>query len=272
MSIEHIELYKKIGVGLVVWMVIICSAHAPVRAEDHPFKPGERLTYVLKWGVIPAGEGMLEVYPMAEVDGEPAYHFVMKAKSNAFVDVFYKVHDRMDAYADAAMQHSLFFKKKQREGGYKRDVEVNFDWEKNQALYERKDKDNDKEVIDLMPGSFDPLSAFYFTRMMEMVPGTDIAHPITDGRKNVVGVAHVVRRETIKVADRYYDTFLIVPDLKHIGGVFKESKDATIQVWVTADHRRIPVKLKSKVVVGSFVGELVNAEGLDMEYRTSNSE
>jgi len=33
-------------------------------------------------------------------------------------------------------------------------------------------------------------------------------------------------------------------------------------LWVTADKRRIPVKIKSKVVVGSFVGELVSATGL----------
>jgi hypothetical protein len=30
-------------------------------------------------------------------------------------------------------------------------------------------------------------------------------------------------------------------------------------VWVTADERRIPVKIKSKVVIGSFVAELISA-------------
>jgi hypothetical protein len=31
------------------------------------------------------------------------------------------------------------------------------------------------------------------------------------------------------------------------------------KIWVTADSRRIPVKVKSKVVVGSFVAELIRA-------------
>jgi hypothetical protein len=44
--------------------------------------------------------------------------------------------------------------------------------------------------------------------------------------------------------------------------VFEKSKDARIQLWVTADRRHIPVKIKSRVVVGTFVGELVTAEGL----------
>jgi hypothetical protein len=59
-----------------------------------------------------------------------------------------------------------------------------------------------------------------------------------------------------------YDTYLIEPEIKHIGGVFEKSKNAKIKLWVTADKRKIPVKIKSKVVVGSFVGELVSATGL----------
>ncbi len=56
-----------------------------------------------------------------------------------------------------------------------------------------------------------------------------------------------------------------VNELKHIGGVFEKSKNAEIKVWVTADTRRIPVKIKSKVVVGSFIGELISDAGIEPE-------
>ena len=248
-------------IGLLWWLVFsLLVLYPPAWAQDYPFKPGERLTYVLKWGFIPAGKAVLEVQPMTEVEGQTARHFVLTARSNNFIDNFYKVRDRIDAYADAGMQHSVHFAKKQREGNYKRDVVVTFDWTEKQAQYANKGKKDDP--ISLMPGSFDPLSAFYFIRSMEMQPGSKISKPITDGRKNVVGEAKVIKRETINVGGQPYDTFLIVPDLKHVGGVFKESKNAKMQIWVTADHRRIPVRLKSKVVVGSFVGELVKVEGL----------
>jgi hypothetical protein len=71
----------------------------------------------------------------------------------------------------------------------------------------------------------------------------------------------VVRRETIRVPAGTFDTLLIEPDLSHVGGVFEKSPDAKIQLWVSADPRRVPVKLKSKVVVGSFSGELVSITG-----------
>ena len=114
-----------------------------------------------------------------------------------------------------------------------------------------------------MPGSFDPLSAFYFVRgTAKVAVGRVIERPITDGNKNIIGRVTVVKRETIRVKGTEYDTFLVEPELKDVGGVFEKSKNARIQIWVTADHRHIPVRLKSKVIVGSFVGDLVSTAGL----------
>ena len=65
-----------------------------------------------------------------------------------------------------------------------------------------------------------------------------------------------------KVKSRKYDTYLIEPEMKHIGGVFKKSKGAKIKLWITADKHRIPIRIKSKVTVGSFIGELIDASGI----------
>ena len=68
-----------------------------------------------------------------------------------------------------------------------------------------------------------------------------------------------MKREKIEVGKKVYDTYLIMPELKHVGGVFEKSKNAKIKLWITADERRLLVKIKSKVIVGSFIGELVPA-------------
>ena len=86
--------------------------------KDFPFYPGEKLTFLLKWTIIPAGESVLEVLPMETIDGVKAYHFLLTAKSNAFIDTLYKVRDRIDAYANTEMTHSMLYKKKQHEGKY----------------------------------------------------------------------------------------------------------------------------------------------------------
>jgi hypothetical protein len=236
------------------------SANIEAGENDLPFYPGEKLTFQLKWTFIPAGEAVLEVLPIETIEGVKAYHFLLTAKSNSFIDHFYKVRDKIDAYTDIEMTHSILYKKKQQEGKTDRHVVVNFDWKNNQAVYSTlKEK---RPPIDILPGSFDPLSAFYFVRLFDLEKKSVIESPVTDGKKCIIGKAALIKRETLKLESGTYDTYLIEPEIEHVGGVFEKSKDAKIQVWVTADHRRIPVKLKSKVVVGSFVGELVSAEGL----------
>ena len=107
------------------------------------------------------------------------------------------------------------------------------------------------------------MSVFYAFRFFDLKENNALEVPVTDGKKCVIGEAKVIRRETIKVESGTYDTYVVEPDLKHVGGVFKKSKNAKFRIWVTADARKIPVKIESEVIVGSFVGELISAEGIE---------
>jgi len=109
------------------------------------------------------------------------------------------------------------------------------------------------------PG-FDPLSAFYYVRTLNFKENDVVKRPVSDGRTSIMGRARVVKRQVIDLPDRSYDTFLLEPSMEKIGGVFEKEKGAKIKVWVTADHRHIPVKIASKISIGSFVGELVQIE------------
>jgi hypothetical protein len=248
------------AVWVVVWLFIADTAWSADALSTEPaFRPGERLTFVLKWTIIPAGEAVLEVLPRDHIAGGDAYHFALTARSNAFVDAFYMVRDRIDAWADSAVGQSLLYRKKQHEGSTRRDITVSFDWEEMTVQYINHGEVS--EPIPIAAGTFDPLSIFYWARSVDLVVGGRIQRPVTDGKKHMLGVAGVVRRETVTVPAGTFDAFLIEPDLALVGGVFEKSPDAKIQLWMTADYRRLPVKLKSKVVVGSFSGELVSMTG-----------
>ena len=67
-----------------------------------------------------------------------------------------------------------------------------------------------------------------------------------------------MRRETVEVPAGSFDTWLLEPSLEHVGGVFKKSPNARMRIWITADQRRILVKLSSKVIVGHFTAELLS--------------
>ena len=132
---------------------------------------------------------------------------------------------------------------------------VDFDWENLNAHYFEA-LGGDSRVTPIQENTFDPLSAFYFVRNQHLEVGTVLEGPITDGKRCKIARVDVVKRETIKVNGRKYDAFKLKPDFQDVGGVFEKSKDAKVEIWCTADHRHIPVLLKSKVVVGSFKAEL----------------
>jgi hypothetical protein len=242
------------------WILTAGTVQAGETTGTAPaFGPDERLTFVLKWAFIPAGEAVLEVLPREHMAGRNAYHFALTARSNAFVDAFYMVRDRIDAWADAGLNHSLLYRKRQHEGSTRRDITVSFDWEQMTAQYVS--QGHAKAPIPVTAGTFDPLSIFFWSRTIDLAVRDRIQRPVTDGRKQVLGIAHVIRKETVTVPAGTFETFLIEPDLSHVGGVFEKSPDAKIQLWVSADRRRLPVKLKSKVVVGNFTGELASMAG-----------
>jgi hypothetical protein len=115
------------GIGLVRRSTCISAGHSV---------PGERLTFILKWTIIPAGEAVLEVLPQEHMAGIDAHHFVLTARSNAFVDAFYMVRDRIDAWADSRHDVSrCLYRKKQHEGRTRRDITVSFDWEDMTVQY-----------------------------------------------------------------------------------------------------------------------------------------
>jgi len=233
----------------------------PAIEKDLPFHPGEKLTFQLKWEFIPAGEAVLEVLPIETIGGIKSFHFVLTVKTNKFLDLFYKVRNRIDSYTDIEMTHSILFKQQKHEGRTRRNIVVNFNWGKNEAQYSNFSQKI--KPISIRQGSFDPLSVFYYSRLIDLKENAEIRCPVTDGKKSILGKAKVLKQENVKLAGKTYDTFLFEPELKDIGGVFEKSKDAKIKLWVTADKRRIPVKIKSKVVVGNFVGELISATGVD---------
>lgn len=249
---------------LTVWLLAavfalqIVAFSAAADEAVHPFEPGETLTYKLRWKFINAGTAVFQVQPIAEIDGIPAHHFLLTIRSSSILDVFYKVRDRVEGYTDLGVTRSLLYKNEQREGSYSRDVTVTFDWQSETAQFENRDEKRDP--IYIYPGTFDPLSVIYYLRMQELVPGSVLKAPATDGKRLVIGRVRVVEKQEVKVPAGTFDAFLVEPALGRLGGVVKRSEAAAVQIWVSADERHIPLKVTGSAKLGSFSAVLVSVE------------
>jgi len=274
--IEHLDLV--FGTSLVYWalrkimntvihsitaavllgfLLILSAQRLPAAEANHPFIPGEKLTFDLKWGAIGAGEAVLRVLPSKTIDDRDVYHFELTARSGKTIDRIFRIRDRMESYADFVMNHSLLYREKIREGGYRKDRVVTFDWEKNEVVYVSGSKAPRRMAV--MPGTFDPVAAFYYVRVQLKDGLSKIERPITDGKKNVIGRVNILRRVKVSVGNRTFDTFELKPVMDDVE-LFSADKDSDIRIWVTADKRRLPVLIQSRIAWGVFRAELRRVE------------
>lgn len=228
------------------------AAEAPVtpvisttasRARGLPFGPGESLRFSIEYGLIKAGTAWLEVEPMQVYKGRPCYHLVSRAESNEFMSKIYKVRDRIDSLIDAEGLYSWRYRKRTREGSYARDYDIKYDPPTGKATYA------DGEEYDAEPWSKDALAAFYYVRHMPLEVGRDIEVTHHSDRRSNGILVKVHSRESVTVPAGTFDCFVIEP-IASEGGLFKAS--GRMQIWVTADERRMPVLMKSKIPVGSI--------------------
>ena len=47
--------------------------------------------------------------------------------------------------------------------------------------------------------------------------------------------------------------------MENLGGVFNKSPKGMLEVWYSDDDRKVPVRVRSKVIVGSFTATLTKA-------------
>lgn len=231
-----------------------------VNAKSLPFKEGEKITYRVSWGVIPAADVWLTVKGVSKLEGKKAWHFVMEGASKRYVDLFYKIRARFDSFTDEDFNHSLFYKVNQEGKENKKEV-ARFDWGKKQVHYSNFGKE--REPVDIPENTFDPLASFYKLRSLNFkaaAPGEDknLHFPVTDGKKCFIQKGEMIRKERISLSTKTYDTYLIAPHVDNFSGVFKKSKDPTVKVWLSADERQIPVRIVIKVFIGHVIFELLD--------------
>ncbi len=216
--------------------------------ENVAFGVNEKFTFDINYGFINAGVATMEVVRLIEYESRPCYQIVSRANSNRFFSTFYKVDDRVESIIDAVGIFSWQFEKKLREGSYRSHRICSFD-QRNHAVYYKDD------TLAVPPFVQDALSVLYYIRTQKLEPGTTLyVDNFTDGKLYPLEV-RILKRETITVKAGTFDCIVVEPLLKTVG-VFKHT--GKLKVWLTDDRLKMPVLMKSKVLVGSITAELID--------------
>ena len=224
---------------------------------EKPFRNGEKAIYNAYWSGIKVGIVTLEV---AEV--EDKYQFTMTMNTTSLAEKFYSASQVLTSLTDKDLKQSFAYNQDGTEKGKKRQRNVEFDWANRKVRYIKNGK-VDRE-LDAEDGMLDPLSVFYYFRMQDLHLGSEFVCKVTDGKNIITGSATVDKEEKINVKGiGRVNTYIVNPNIKGLGGIFGNSDDAKIEVWLSQGKSKLPVKIKSKVKVGSFtirLTEVINAE------------
>ena len=224
-----------------------------------PFREGEKVTLMMTYFGVSAGDATLEVHPFVEVNGRKAYHFYSKLTSSSVFSMFYKVDDFCESYMDYEQLVPLTFTLSAVETKQLREVRQFFDWKKKKADYWEKRVTKESGVEeknqswDLVPYSQNIYTAVQYIRTFALKDDkTYVYHVSDDGRAWDVR-ATVVRREILKTDLGNFKTVVIKPEVA-TEGVLKPMGE--VLCWYTDDDRKFPVKVESKIKIGKVIGYL----------------
>ncbi len=222
-----------------------------------PFGVGERLKFEIKYGFISAGTATLGIPETVTERGYECYRIVSVAESNSFFSAFFTVRDVAESYLDTRELVPRRFEKRLREGNFRAHDIVLFDHDRHVALYPKRGD----RLVPISVGAQDILSSLYYVRMMDLTVGRSTFIDNHADRKNYPLEIKVLRKERVKVPVGRFDCLVVEPVMRG-AGLF--SHQGRLTVWLTDDAARIPVLMKSKIMVGSITAVLTDVDYADV--------
>ena len=209
---------------------------------ETPFKVGESLKYSADFNLIRVGQAELYVTGIENINDLETYHVTFSANTTGLADQLFKIRDQIDIWMDKKdfFTHRLI--KNINEGNYSNNVDVKFDYQKSIA------KTNAKEVsIDFK--ARDSFSMFYYLRTNPLKKNEVMSFSSFEGKRIVHYNLQMTGTETIRTNLGTFNCKVIRP-YREGKNLFKNQGD--MQIWISDDRKRLPVKIQIKMKYGSM--------------------
>ncbi len=231
------------------------------KISNTAFKMGERLVFDVNYGFITAGEAVLTIPSYELVAGRSTYRVEFNVHSLSSFNWIFRVEDHYLTFIDVEAIAPLRFEQHIREGSYARDFVADFDQENHVARTSEGEHNIPPYVHDIM-------SAFYYVRTFDLSNVKDgemmLMHNFYKDTTYDLGI-RVLGRQELEVTAGTFRTIVVEPLVKE-GGLFKS--EGRIVIWLTDDEFKIPVRVNTKVVIGSIDTELREFSGLSGPIRS----
>ena len=256
---------NRVWVGNVLYLVTIFSivttffpsrSFAQRAVNQKAFTVGEKLLFDVNFGIITAGYAEMVIPQYDTVLGNTTYKVQFNVRSTPTFDFFFTVRDQYETYLDTSGIFPWRFEQHIREGKFKRDYSAIFDQKNRKAKTDEGEFDIPEHVHDIM-------SAFYYARTIDYSKhkiGQRVhLQNFFKGKTNPLEIKYLGKQK-IDVKAGTFNCIIVEPMVKE-GGLFKN--EGRILIWLSDDERKIPVKVNTKVIIGSIDAELREYSGLN---------
>ncbi|MFV0565673.1 MAG: DUF3108 domain-containing protein [Flavobacteriaceae bacterium] len=248
---------KKLLIYLMALVV-----HASYPQQESSFKDGEWLKFKMSYsGFLKAGNATLLVKE-TKLDNKDVYHVLGKGWTTGMIKWFFKVNDRYESYFDRKAIIPYKFIRNIDEGGYTKDIEIDFNQAENKAHVHDK-KRSTKKVFTTPEAVQDMVSTYYYLRnkmdINKLQKGDEVKVDMFFDEENYGFKLQYLGDEIIdtdfgKVLSLKFRPYVMA------GRVFKAEESLTL--WVSKDKNKIPLRIKADLAVGSLRADLEAFKGL----------
>jgi hypothetical protein len=195
------------------------------------------------------------------------FHAKGFGETTGFARLFFKVEDYYESYFDEKTIQPYKFIRNINEGGYTKNVEIDFDQKNGTATV----NDKKKAQINKFPtteGVQDLISCFYFLRNFYPKDEIEINESFDINmffdNENYVFKLKYLGKETVNSKFGKIECMKFRP-LVQSGRVFEEQESVTL--WVSDDDNRLPIRLQADILVGSIKADLENFKNLKHPFK-----
>lgn len=204
----------------------------------------ERYDYSVKYGFIKAGHARLEF--------DKDQHLLWSrftVQSSPWLARLWKLDDAIESTYDLESSRLMTHKKQIREGKYKRDYQVSFDWQDSVITI------NENRKAMTYPRLRDIPSLLYHLRQIQLAVGDTLIYMLFDGRSTGRLSLHIQEMERINVDGNRIPAYVLRPLERSEKA---EENELFLSIWLSANQPHIPVQLAIETRYGDAVMTLQN--------------
>src|SRR5688572_353503 len=237
--------------------------------NNDSFSTGEKLNYIVHYGLINAGEAQLDVdNDIQMINNRPCYKVNVDGKTTGSFDFFLRIRDTWRSYIDTSAILPQRFHRNIEEGKYKKKENMMFDHYKDMVTVEDKKETNTFKVPDNVQ---DIVSGVYYLRTLNY-DKRKIGEPIKIQGffdDEVFDFTVTYRgKTTVETKAGNIKVIRLVPKMPK--NKLFDGEDA-VSVYLSDDKNKIPVLIQAEMFVGAVKIDLYKYKGLKSRLNMANN-